>query len=119
MAFGILGYNAQLFICSSVTGVDNEVLSLKDQALAVRGPRCGALHLRSLGVVLTLQCCNGCCIHDPLSGRSPCPEAFVSLSEAASYFAYPLAADHVDYTIVLVDNGMTQVVRPTSEFIVG
>ena len=45
--------------------------------------------------------------------------ALISLSEAASYFPYPLAEDHVNYAIVLVDNGMTQVVGLTSEFLVG
>ena len=34
--------------------------------------------------------------------------AFVSLSEAVFYVLYPLAADHADYTIVPVNNGMTQ-----------
>ena len=45
--------------------------------------------------------------------------AFVSLSEVASYFPYPEEADHVDYAIVPVDNVMTQVVGPTSDYIVG
>ena len=45
--------------------------------------------------------------------------AFVSLSEVASYFPYPEAADHVDYAIVPIDNVMTQVVGLTSEYIVG
>ena len=44
---------------------------------------------------------------------------FVGLSESASYFPYPLVADHVDYAIVLVNNGMTWVVGLMSEFIVG
>ena len=45
--------------------------------------------------------------------------ALISLSEAASYFPYPLAEDHVNYAIVLVDNIMTGVVGLTSEFLVG
>ena len=45
--------------------------------------------------------------------------AFVSLSEAASYFPYPQAADHVDYPIVPVDNVMMQVTGPVSEYIIG
>ena len=45
--------------------------------------------------------------------------AFVSLSEAASYFLYPEAADHVDYAIVPIDNIMTQVVGLMSDYIVG
>ena len=45
--------------------------------------------------------------------------ALISLSEAASYFPYPDKEDCVDYTIVQVDNRMTQVVGPTSAFLVG
>ena len=45
--------------------------------------------------------------------------AFVSLSEAASYFPYPEVADHVDYAIVPADNVMTQVIGLTSDYIVG
>ena len=45
--------------------------------------------------------------------------AFVSLSEAASYFPYPQAADHADYTIVPVDNIMMQVTGLMSEYIIG
>ena len=45
--------------------------------------------------------------------------AFVSLLEAASYFPYPQAADHVDYAIVPVDNIMTRVIGPMSEYIIG
>ena len=45
--------------------------------------------------------------------------AFVSLLEAASYFPYPLAADHVNYAIIPVNNVMTRVIGPTSGFIVG
>ena len=45
--------------------------------------------------------------------------AFVSLSEEASYFPYPLAADHINYAIVPVDNIMTQVIGLTLGFIVG
>ena len=45
--------------------------------------------------------------------------AFISLSEAASYFLYPEAADHVDYAIVPINNIMTQVIGLTSDYIVG
>ena len=45
--------------------------------------------------------------------------AFISLSEEASYFPFPLTADHVNYAIVLVDNIMTQVIGLTLGFIVG
>ena len=44
--------------------------------------------------------------------------AFVSLSEAVSYFPYPLAENHIDYIIVPVDNCMTQVIRSMSAYIV-
>ena len=45
--------------------------------------------------------------------------AFISLSETASYFPYPEAADHVDYAIIPIDNIMTRVIGPTSNYIVG
>ena len=45
--------------------------------------------------------------------------ALISLSEAVTYFPYPLVGNHVDYTIVLVDNSMTQFIRPMSGFMVG
>ena len=43
----------------------------------------------------------------------------ISLLEEASYFPYPSAEDHVDYAIIPVVNGMTQVIGSTSEFLVG
>ena len=45
--------------------------------------------------------------------------ALISLSEAASYFPYLDEEDHVDYAIVQVNNRMTQVIGPTSAFLVG
>ena len=43
----------------------------------------------------------------------------VSLSESTSYFPYPAEEDRIDYTIIPVDNEMTQVIGPSSAFLVG
>ena len=43
----------------------------------------------------------------------------ISLFEVATYFLYPAEEDHIDNTIVAVDNGMTQVIGSTSVFLVG
>ena len=45
--------------------------------------------------------------------------ALFSLSEVATYFLYPAEEDHIDFTIVPIDNRMTWVIGLTSAFLVG
>ena len=56
-----------------MSGVDNEILSLDNQALMAEGRRCSILHLRSLDEETMPHCCDGYHIHDPSLGRSPQP----------------------------------------------
>ena len=68
---------------------------------------------------------NMCSLQDAVSelcefARKDTPAiTLVSLSEATSYFPYRAEEDRIDYTIVPVDNGMTQVIGPSPAFLVG